>query len=87
MSVTIRIPDDVAEEARRVAILKGSTPGETLAEVWRAYIKTHRAELAAGFEEVAHLFRTGKREALIERSDVAINTEAAQAAARSRARK
>lgn len=85
MSTTVRVPEDLLEDVRRVGALQGRAPGELLADAWRDFVDRHRDEIAADFEQAAALIRSGDSAGLAQhvgrnRRDRA---EAAAAAAQS----
>lgn len=59
MSSVVRIPDEVHEEAARIAAFRGQQPGHLIAEAWREYIANHRKEFAADLEQAAKHLRDG----------------------------
>jgi len=59
MSTTVRIPEDLLEDVRRVGALKGRAPGEMLTQAWHDFVDRHREEIAADFEQAAALIRAG----------------------------
>lgn len=62
MSSVMRVPDEVRDEAQRLAAMQGKQPGEVIASAWREYIERHREEFAAGLEQAARLLRDGTLE-------------------------
>ncbi len=59
MSSVVRVPDTVLTEAKRIAALQGTQPGDILATAWREYLDNHRAEFAGDLERAAELLRNG----------------------------
>lgn len=66
MSTTVRVPDELLEDVRRIAALQGRAPGEMLARAWHDFIDRHREEIAHDFERAAELIRSGDTPALAE---------------------
>ena len=66
MSTTVRVPDELLEDVRRIAALQGRAPGEILARAWQDFIDRHREEIARDFERAAELIRSGDTPALSE---------------------
>jgi hypothetical protein len=62
-SVT-RLPADIHASAKAIAALRGSTPGEVIAQAWREFVERHADEFAADFERAAALIREGDTEGL-----------------------
>src|SRR5690349_13149479 len=50
-STVVRMPQTEHLEAKRMAALRGVTPGDLLAEAWREYVMNHRQEFATDLEE------------------------------------
>lgn len=65
-SAVIRVPEEVHEEARRIAALRGTQTGAIVAEAWSQYMQNNREQFAADFEHVAKLLRDGTTEQLAE---------------------
>ena len=66
MSTTvIRIPNEVHDQATRVAALCGEQPGALLARAWNEFIVNHREHFAADLEEAARLMRSAPVEELV----------------------
>lgn len=59
MSTTVRIPEDLLEDVRRVGALQGRAPGEMLTQAWHDFVDRHREEIAADFEQAAAHIRAG----------------------------
>lgn len=64
MSSVVRVPDQVHNEAARLAAFRGQQPGHLIAEAWQEYLANHRTEFAADLEEAARLLRNGTLEQL-----------------------
>jgi predicted transcriptional regulator len=64
MSTTVRIPDELLEDVRRIGALQGRAPGEMLAQAWQDFVERHREEIAADFEQAAAHIRAGDTAAL-----------------------
>ncbi len=64
-STTIRISTDLHEQTRRMAALRGETPGELLAQAWDEYLANHREDFALELEQAAELVRNGTRDDLV----------------------
>lgn len=62
----IRVPDNVHEEAVRLAALRRQQPGHLLAEAWREYMEKNRAQFAADLERAAKHLRDGTLESLAD---------------------
>lgn len=80
MSVVMRLPEDVQASARQAGALRGRSAAEMVTEAWHHYLKSHRDEFAADFEEAAELLRRGDQEALSEFASRSV-VERAEAAA------
>jgi hypothetical protein len=65
-TVVVRIEESVLADVKALATMRGYTPGEMLTQAWLEYVERHRKEIAADFEHIAELFRTGDREGLLE---------------------
>jgi hypothetical protein len=63
-SSVVRVPNDIHQQAKQVAALRGQQPGEVLAEAWRKYMTENREQFAADLEEAARLLRDGSTEDL-----------------------
>jgi predicted transcriptional regulator len=64
MSTTVRVPDELLEDVRRIGALQGRGPGEMLAQAWQDFVERHREEIAADFEQAAAHIRAGDTTAL-----------------------
>ncbi len=83
----LRVPEATHNEATHIAALRGSNPGELIAEAWREYIEKHREEFAADLEKVAKLMRDGTLEQLAEFTSRNAKQRAAAAVEKRRSRK
>jgi predicted transcriptional regulator len=83
-TTTIRVSTDIQGEIARIAALRGISSGELLAEAWREFLDTHRAELAEDLEQAADILRRGTTEDLADflSRDVPARAERAAKAAR-----
>lgn len=63
-SSVIRLPADIHAGAKAIAAMRGSTPGEVIAEAWREFVERHAEEFAVDFERAAALIREGDTEGL-----------------------
>jgi hypothetical protein len=80
MSVVVRLPEELYANVRKIAALQGRQPAEVLTEAWQQYLAKHREELAADFEEAAHLIREGDTEGLAGLASRSVEARAAGAA-------
>lgn len=78
----LRVPEETHNEATQIAALRGSQPGQLLAEAWREYMENHRKEFAADLEQVAKLLRDGTLEQLAEFTSRNADARAAKAVER-----
>lgn len=63
-SKVVRVPKEVADGARLVSVLTGSSTPTVLADAWREYMASHAAEFGANFEEAGRLLQSGDTDAL-----------------------
>jgi hypothetical protein len=83
MSTTaVRIEEDLLSDVKRIAAMRGETPGELLAQAWLEFIERHRVEIAEQFGDVARMFREGDREGLAQLSKQSRRARAEAAAAK-----
>jgi ATP-dependent helicase YprA (DUF1998 family) len=80
MTVVVRLPEDVHTTAKQTGAIHGRSATEMISNVWRAYLAENRDELAAEFEEVAALLRSGNSEALAEFTSRSVVERAEEAA-------
>ena len=66
MSKVMRIPEEMAEQARAFAAVEGISLGEVLTKAWDAYVLDHADEMAAHGERMAELLRAGDLVGLAE---------------------
>lgn len=65
MSTTaVRISEEILDDVRRIATVRGDTPGALLAEAWTEFMERHRDEISAQFADVARMIRDGDRDGL-----------------------
>jgi hypothetical protein len=81
-SVAVRVEEAFLEDVKRLAALRGETPGALLAEAWTEFVERHRGEIASDFEAVAEMFRNGDRKGLAAFSARTRESRADAAAAR-----
>ena len=86
MSTIARIPEEVYEEARKIAALRSTQPGAVIALAWTEYLDRHRDELAEEFESIGRALRDGDRATLAKIHDSNIDAEAESMAASIRTR-
>jgi hypothetical protein len=67
-TTAVRIQEELLTDVKRIAAIRGETPGKLLAQAWVEFIERHRAEIAEQFGEVARMFRDGDSEGLAELS-------------------
>lgn len=56
-TIPVRLPDETAASVKRVAAMKGKTPGAVLEDVWRWYMRQHRDEIARDLEAMVESVR------------------------------
>lgn len=83
-TTAVRISDELLDDVKRLAGLRGSTPGSLLAQAWSEFVARHRDEIANDFEEVAQMVRNGDRDGLVGFTQRSVRERAAAAAARAR---
>lgn len=76
----VRIPEEVLAHVQQIAALRGSKPGDLLSQAWDEFLANHRDEIAASFDEVAAMLRSGDTKGLMERSKESRQIRAAAAA-------
>jgi predicted transcriptional regulator len=81
-TTAVRVSEELLEDVKRLAALRGETPGGLLAEAWSEFIARHREEIAADVEEVAQMLRQGDRDGLIGFTRRTVRARAAAAAER-----
>jgi hypothetical protein len=82
MSTTaVRVEEDLLSDVKRIAAMRGETPGQLLAKAWQEFLETHRAEIAEQFNEVARMFREGDKNGLAQLSSQSRRARAEAAAA------
>ena len=64
-TTVIRIPNEIHQQASRIAALCGEQPGVLLAHAWREYVANHRDSFAADLEKAAELMRNGTLDDLV----------------------
>jgi predicted transcriptional regulator len=84
-TTAVRVSDELLEDVKRLAALRGDTPGALLAEAWSEFISRHRDEIAHDFEEVAQMLRQGDRDGLVGFTRRTVRARAAAAAERANA--
>jgi hypothetical protein len=81
MSTTaVRVQDDLLEEVKRIAAMRGETAGDLLAKAWEEFLERHREEFSQQFNEVARMLREGDKEGLASLSKRSRVVRAAAAA-------
>jgi predicted transcriptional regulator len=80
MSTTVRISDEVQQAVKRIAALQGRTPSDLIAEAWDDYLRKHREQFAADFEQAAALIRAGEIDRLAEFASQSVADRAVAAA-------
>ncbi len=83
---SVRVSDDMHQETRRVAALRGDTPGALLAEAWKEYMLNHKEEFAAELEQAARIVRNGTQQDLVDFANRNNREKAERAAARIRSK-
>jgi len=78
----VRIPEDMLTEVKQIAAMRGSTPGDALAQAWAEFIERHRGELSEQFDEVGRLLRERDTTAFLERTRSSRRARAESAAAK-----
>jgi predicted transcriptional regulator len=56
-TIPVRLPDETAASVKRVAAMKGTTPGAVLENAWRWYLRQHGDEIARDLEALAESLR------------------------------
>jgi hypothetical protein len=82
MSTTaVRVEEDLLDDVKRIAAMRGKTPGQLLAQAWLEFLETHRVEITEQFNEVARMFREGDKDGLAQLSKQSRRARAEAAAA------
>jgi predicted transcriptional regulator len=82
MATAVRVSNELHEDVKRLAALRGVTPGALLADAWSEFIARHRNEIAHDLEEVAQMLREGDRDGLVGFTRRTVRVRAAAAAER-----
>lgn len=87
-TAVVRVPDEMLDEARRIAALRGTQTGAIIAEAWKHYMHSNREQFATDLEHAAKLLRDGTLDQLADFAsrDADARGEAAAQRARSRAK-
>ena len=83
-TAAVRVSDELLDDVKRVAAIRGDTPGRLLAQAWSEYVAQHRDEIARDFEDVARMLRDGDRDGLVRFTQRSVRERAAAAAARAK---
>lgn len=81
----IRVPEDVKDQATRIAALRGVPTAELIAVAWTQFLESHREQFARDLEVAGEIMRDGTRDDLVEFLTMGIGDEAARAAERANA--
>ena len=81
-TAAVRVSTELLEDVKRIAALRGGTPGAVLADAWAEFVARHRDEIANDFEEVAAMLGAGDRAGLVCFTQRTARARAAAAAER-----
>jgi acyl-CoA reductase-like NAD-dependent aldehyde dehydrogenase len=84
MTSVMRVPSDVGLEAKKLAAIQNTQPGELIARAWREYVTNHRDEFVADLEEAARLLRDGSLDDMTAFASRNARARAEEAAERAR---